>query len=377
MLRRLSLIAAALVLLAVLALLYRHWNASRPWEAWESFAQRYVQPDGRVVDLTANARSISEGQAYALFFALVANDRPRFDAILQWTHDNLAQGDLGRHLPAWLWGQREDGAWGVIDANPASDADLWIAYTLLQAGSLWETPEYIALGRAVLNLVAQREVAELSLGPMLLPGPYGFNGEDGQWRFNPSYLPEFQFRYLAAADPAGPWAGIWRTFMQLLPSACPAGVVPDWFEWSESDGASPDRLTDGMGSYDAIRVYLWSGMTPQPSLLGETFSGFLRLTRQLGVPPERVDVESGEALGEGPPGFSAAVMPFLYALDEENLLKMQEKRLIEQTIVIRGSHVLGQGGHYYDQVLALFGAGWMSKRYRFDAEGRLKTRWDI
>ncbi|MDB5987259.1 MAG: cellulase, partial [Nevskia sp.] len=55
------------------------------WPAWQNFAEAFVQDDGRVVDWTADARTVSEGQGYALFFALVANDRARFERILAWT----------------------------------------------------------------------------------------------------------------------------------------------------------------------------------------------------------------------------------------------------------------------------------------------------
>jgi hypothetical protein len=34
-----------------------------------------------------------------MFFALVANDRARFDGLLRWTELNLASDDLTAHLP--------------------------------------------------------------------------------------------------------------------------------------------------------------------------------------------------------------------------------------------------------------------------------------
>ena len=74
-------------------------------------------------------RTVSEGQSYALFFALVAQDQKAFDAILNWTENNLSAGDMGKQLPAWIWGKKGE-SWGVIDANSASDAHLWIAYAL-------------------------------------------------------------------------------------------------------------------------------------------------------------------------------------------------------------------------------------------------------
>ena len=141
-----------------------------------------------MIDRSASERSTSEGQAYALFFALVANDRASFQRLLTWTEQNLARGDLGRNLPAWHWGKRRDGTWGVIDKNSASDADLWIAYSLLEAGRLWADARYTALGRRVLSNVASRDLAEApQFGTILLPGPSGFSvsGDSGSIRATP------------------------------------------------------------------------------------------------------------------------------------------------------------------------------------------------
>nr|WP_269194772.1 glycosyl hydrolase family 8 [Stenotrophomonas maltophilia] len=67
----------------------------------------------------ADQRSTSEGQSYALFFALVGNDQALFDRMLGWTQDNLAGGDMRQNLPAWLWGRDDKGGWRVLDGNPA------------------------------------------------------------------------------------------------------------------------------------------------------------------------------------------------------------------------------------------------------------------
>jgi len=46
------------------------------WPAWQSFKSGFISEGGRVVDAnTPRKQTVSEGQAYALFFALVANDR--------------------------------------------------------------------------------------------------------------------------------------------------------------------------------------------------------------------------------------------------------------------------------------------------------------
>ena len=155
--------------------------ASCDWPEWQQFKQHYISEQGRVIDTSSPKKiTTSEGQSYGLFFALVANDRPTFENILQWTQNNLAQGDLSARLPAWLWGMKEKDKngkqeWGVLDTNSASDSDLWIAYSLMEAGRLWKVRSYQSLGFLLLQRIAREEVAELpGFGEMLLPGRVGF-----------------------------------------------------------------------------------------------------------------------------------------------------------------------------------------------------------
>ena len=161
--------------------------AACEWPAWQQYKQFYISEQGRVIDPSSpNRITTSEGQSYGLFFALVANDRPAFDQLLTWTENNLAAGDLSAHLPAWLWGENEQKQWTVLDSNSASDADLWIAYNLLEAGRLWKSRRYQTLGTLLLQRIAREEVADIpGLGLMLLPGKVGFVAED-RWRLNPS-----------------------------------------------------------------------------------------------------------------------------------------------------------------------------------------------
>ena len=77
-----------------------------PWTLWDSYSARFIDAQGRVFDPQGDEHTTSEGQAYAMFFALADNDRATFDRVLNWTQTNLAGGDLETHLPAWLWGKR-------------------------------------------------------------------------------------------------------------------------------------------------------------------------------------------------------------------------------------------------------------------------------
>jgi endoglucanase len=235
-----------------------------PWPLWRRYVAVFVQEDGRVVDRTANHRSTSEGQAYGLFHALVANDRIVFDRILRWTADNLARGDLAGNLPAWLWGKDRAGRWRVLDENPASDADLWLGYALLEAGRLWSEPRYADLARRVLANVDAREVLDLpGLGPMLLPAPRGFALERGRgWRLNPSYLPAPVLRRFASAGIPGRWEAILANAVRVVAETSPRGAAADWVLFRPRKGFGADPVHGSTGIYDAIRTFLWTGVTP-------------------------------------------------------------------------------------------------------------------
>lgn len=348
---------------------------STDWAGWERFSRRFITPEGRVVDRTFGGKTTSEGQSYGLFFALVAGDRSSFERIRRWTAAELAAGQLGAKLPAWLWARREDGRWGVKDGNSAADADLWLAYTLLEAGRLWSEPLYIAQGRALLATIAEREVVELEGGrALLLPAPYGFDLGQGRYRFNPSYLPGFLLLALAHEDPAGPWARIWSTYVELAPRMFPLGMAPDLCIVDRAGRVYPDAERGHVGSYDAIRVYLWAGMSPPGA--GSVLlhlAGLVPLLQEYGDPPEKVDATSGRALATAfsPPGFQGAILPYLAAMGDAELLETQARHVQAHAVAAQ----LGATTQYYDEALILFGAGWQERRYRFDADGHLVVPW--
>jgi endo-1,4-beta-D-glucanase Y len=354
------------------------------WSAYRQFVARFVQQDGRVVDFsTAVQQSTSEGQSYAMFFALVANDRATFDRLLGWTRANLSAGRFdadGVKLPAWQWGRKPDGSFGVLDANAASDADVWIAYDLFEAARLWREPSYAKLAWALVTQIEKQEVVTLAgLGPMLLPGPHGFQsgasgGAGSTTRLNPSYLPLPVLRALAAQAPSGPWASVAANAYTLVKSTAPLGFAPDWAAWRDGRFIVDPKNGD-VGSYDAIRVYLWAGLTDPADPLAkpwlDALGGMRERIAQTGVPPERVATTSGVAQGEAPPGFWGALLPYLRAFNDARAVNLAQTHLAAS-----GAAATGGQPVYYDEVLMLFGTGAADGRYRFDATGRLAPRWE-
>ncbi|WP_170935922.1 cellulose synthase complex periplasmic endoglucanase BcsZ [Pandoraea sp. PE-S2R-1] len=345
------------------------------WPAWTRFKAGFLSDDGRVVDHSmADQRTVSEGQAYALMFALIANDRATFDKVVDWTINNLAQGDLTAHLPAWLWGKKDDGQWGVLDSNPASDADMWIAYALGEAGRLWNVRRYTALGALVARRIAAEETDFVpGLGRTLLPAPVGFHPEKDLWRLNPSYVPMQVVRRLAGMFPDSGWPQlIPSSLKQITLTAPPLGFAPEWAMYRTGHGFQIDPETQGEGSYNAIRVYLWAGMLAPGSedfrALQNTFGGMLKYVATHGAPPERVNTRDGTAKQDGPSGFSAALVPLLQAVGDTAGAQAQIAR-------VQSLDAQSPAG-YYGSVLTLFGLGWQAGHFRFAADGTLQLPWE-
>src|SRR6267142_1471821 len=231
------------------------------WRQWQEFKGLYLSEDGRVIDAsTPQAITVSEGQAYAMIFALIANDPATFVKILRWTQDNMAGGNLARSLPAWKWGRAEDGRWSVLDRNPAADADLWMTYALAQGARLWHNAGYAQLAHAMAELILREEVSLIpGLGATLLPGAKGFVAQQ-TWRLNASYAPIEVLRALERSSDERQWAAVLESSQRVIAASAPRGFAADWILYRESGGFSADATTAGVGSYNAIRVYLWAGM---------------------------------------------------------------------------------------------------------------------
>lgn len=335
------------------------------WPQWQAFKKYFLSDDGRVIDLHSTEKNTtSEGQSYALFFALVANDHHTFELLLQWTQNNLADGDLSQHLPAWLWGKNKKNEWGILDNNSASDADLWLAYDLLEAGRLWHNPRYTRLGNRLLQQILKEEVVRLpGLGKMVIPGKSGFIHDD-YWVLNPSYLPLQLLTRFSMKNRI--WKKIKANSLKLLIETSPLGYAPDWVIWKKQQGWQANLKQPHLGGYDAIRVYLWVGMMANDktkSKLTHHFLPIIHSTEQIGTPPETINTATGELKGDGPIGFSAALLPLLGHLPAA---------IIQQQHVERFSF---SSGEYYNAVLTLFGQGFWQNHYRFDNQGQLVPDW--
>ena len=189
------------------------------WPVWDEFRNDALD-NGRVVDKSDDRKvTTSEGQSYAMFFALVTNDQVTFDGLAAWTADNLSGGDLTKTLPAWLWGRGRGDKWGILDTNNATDSDMWIAWCFLEAGRLWKSEEYTKKGMAMLELLKKEVRTVDNLGSVVLPGRVGFE-DNGTVKLNPSYYPLFLFKRFALEDAY--WNEVYEGSLRMLLRSSPA-----------------------------------------------------------------------------------------------------------------------------------------------------------
>ena len=342
--------------------------SAQAWPMYDAFKKVGVEGNAqslRVVDFSDSRRNTtSEGQSYGMFFALVANDPEAFEAMGRWTEDNLSRGDITKLLPMWLWGAKGEGAartWGVIDTNNAVDSDVWIAYNYLEAGRLWNKPEYVERARAMMELLKKEVRVVDNLGAVLLPGRVGFE-RDGNVKLNPSYYPLFILKRFAQEDAY--WNAVYEGSLRALLRSAPSGIAPDWAVFDKNGRfVQPFDEDTRIGSYNAIRTYMWAGMMseadPSRALLVRQFAPMVRATRELNMPPEKVNVMDLSVNQAGSDGFGACLL---------SLLDNDKTAAFIRT-VLAARPMLGE--NYYSNVLVLYGAGFDEKRFAFDRDGRL------
>jgi endoglucanase len=341
------------------------------WPEWDKFKQHYIV-DGRVVDYSDERQiTTSEGQSYAMFFALVANDQAMFDQLFHWTQTHLAGGSLSNTLPSWLWGRDlESGRDGVLDSNSASDSDLWMAYDLAEAGRLWDNYAYRSTASLLAKQILDNETVEVKhYGWVLLPGPMGFDIDKSTYRLNPSYSPLQLLRRFTELSRDPKWNSLLQSGYQITLDSAVKGFSPDWVLVNQGR-LKMDKQTSGLGSYNSIRSYLWAGMLSndavEKSTLLAQFTPMATITSKRGAPPRLVNTQDGSAKEQGSIGFSAALLPMLKSLNDQFTLEQQIKR-------VAGGLDIIDGQHYYDSVLTLFGLGWAEGRYQFGSSGELIT----
>lgn len=226
--------------------------------SWEFYKKTFISDDGRVIDFDQNHISTSEGQAYALLRAIMINDRKTFDNAYKWANVNLKRKD--NNLYSWLWGKKNDGSWGVIDVNTASDANIDTAFALIIASNKWNDKKYLDDALKIINDIWNYETIVVKGERILLSGI-----EQGKYKYiemNPSYFAPYAFRVFAKYDKNHNWNELVDTSYKLAIKSSyltETKLPPDWFMLNSETGdvfLDPKNPSKADFSYDAIRTFI-------------------------------------------------------------------------------------------------------------------------
>ncbi len=228
---------------------------------WATFRQRFVMPDGRVVDTGNHGNSHSEGQGWGLLFAESFDDPDMFDLILGWTASHLrCRGDA---LHAWLYEPGKPNP--IADHNNATDGDVFIAAALARAAIRWGRPDHAEAGAAIARDILALLVRDLGTRTVLLPAADGFEKRHSVV-VNPSYYAFGVLPFLEALAPSPAWRKLRTDGLALIEDGRFGRwqLPPDWLRIGKPDGTlSAAPGWPARFSYDAIRVPLhlsWAGL---------------------------------------------------------------------------------------------------------------------
>lgn len=228
--------------------------ASPGQEAAARFLAAYARPDGQVVRPDQGGDTVSEGQAYGMLLAEVAGDHAAFRRIWQWTRSHLR---LRNGLFAWHVGA----AGTVVSRQPASDADLLIAWALLRyrgpGAATWHRD-----GRQVAAAILAHEVTTgPGRVPVLAAGPWA-TGRPAS--LDPSYWSPTAMEQLGHLTGRAEWRAMAAGAVTLTRALTQGGrlLPPDWAELTAAGALRPEPAPNGTQpqtqyGLDAQRTVAW------------------------------------------------------------------------------------------------------------------------
>lgn len=230
-------------------------NIQGDQKLWTYYKQRYITPQGRVVDNGNDSISHSESQGYGMLMAAFFHDHDTFKQLWQWTRSTLQRDEDA--LFAWKWQPQPP---HVPDPNNASDGDIFIAWALLKADEAWPDYQYREQAKAIIDALAKSHIVTLDNELALLPASYGF-AHPTSTVVNPSYWIFPAFNAFRQFSPR--WSALSEGGLALLDKNQfgKYHLPADWLEF-QHDSWQPAQQFPSRFSYSSYRIPLyliWGG----------------------------------------------------------------------------------------------------------------------
>ncbi|MBO0834561.1 MAG: hypothetical protein J2P28_03450 [Actinobacteria bacterium] len=244
-------------------------------QAAQRFLASYAKPSGQVIRPDQGGDTVSEGQAYGMLLAELSGNNTAFQQIWSWTRSHLQEGN-------GLFAFHANPAGQVTDGQPASDADVLIAWALLRYQGSGQAAAHRD-GRHVASAVLAHEVTTGPGGvPILAAGPWA-TGRPAS--LDPSYWSLPALQGLAQLTGNAQWSRMAAGAVRMTRTLSDGGRVlpPDWAELTASGSLQPEPAPDGSQPEteygpDAQRIVAWFGTscTPEAKSLAARWWPMLR-----------------------------------------------------------------------------------------------------
>ena len=226
-------------------------------QAWAAYREKFLAPDGRIVDTGNGDISHSEGQGYGLLLSVAADDRATFEQIWTFTLTQLLIRDDG--LAAWKWVPDADPH--IADINTATDGDILIAWALLKAAERWGIDRYRDHAQRMAQTIGKTLIIPEGRMNLILPGSQGFTKADRPDGpvVNPSYWVFQALEAMKALDPQTDWSAVRASGLILLKEA-QFGTFRLPSDWVSMQANQPPRPAEGFEpefGYNSIRIPLY------------------------------------------------------------------------------------------------------------------------
>jgi len=285
---------------------------------WTQFKKNFITAEGRVIDRFNKNITHTESIGYGLFFAVSYGDFKTFQLIKNWLKTNIEINK--NNLYGWKWGKRENGSWGMLDLNNATDGDMWIAYSLLIAYEKWNDPTYLSEAGNLIRAIKEHTIIKINGKFLLLPAQFGFNKNE-YIKLNPSYNIPFIFDKFALYDSDKVWKAINFDNIDMFKGSALGNlqIHPDWIKLDLNSQKYDYFENESIFGFDSIRTPLF--LAYQYKLTGEEYIQsiligyrvFLQYIQKLDKYIYQVDFKNNQIKFKNPPYGFLAVYQYLYS----------------------------------------------------------------
>lgn len=226
-----------------------------------AFLDHYVKSDGRVYRPSNSDDTVSEGQAYGLLLAQVADRPATFARIWSWTAKHLQQPD-----GLLAWHASADGT--VLNTEPASDADVLAAWTLARTRGPASAGYHADANRIAGAILAHETVLAPGGQLVLAAGPWATGSPAS---LDPSYWAQPAFATLETATGDQRWGALALGASTLSADITHDGaeLPPDWAAIYGSDVTPEPAPNHGAPQtqygLDAQRLVVWMAVSCNPA----------------------------------------------------------------------------------------------------------------